>query len=392
MKTSRIVIVGSGVGGYSVAQALRKRDGAVDLVLVTGEAGAGYSKPLLSNAIAQKRSAAQWITSPPEAMASRLNLTLKSREPVTAIDVANRCVDTSGGRYGYDALVLATGAEPARPPIAGDRAREALAVNDLDDYARFRAAIEGARRVLVIGAGLIGCEFANDLLGANVVPFVVDPGPRPLASLAPAGTGLALQRALEAGGVQWRLGRTVRSIQAAGTGYAATLDDGEVLRVDAVLCATGLRPRTRLARDAGLHVNRGIVVDDYGRASRPGILAVGDCAEYPDGVHPFVRPVLIAAKAMAATLLGTPTRIAFPPMPVSVKTPLYPVTVLPPPADTAGDWTPLAEAGSDGFVFRDSRGAVRGFSLGGASAASRAQALLGQIDTPATTPGPATAP
>jgi rubredoxin---NAD+ reductase len=380
VKTSRIVIIGSGLGGYSIAQELRKKGSDADIILVTEEAGAGYSKPMLSNSIAQSRPATLWITTPPDAIAARLNLTLKSRAQVTGVDTANRGVETSAGRYHYDALILATGAEPARPSIAGDAAHHAIAVNDLDDYTRFRETIEGARRVLVMGAGLIGCEFANDLLHANVTPVVVDPGPWPLASLAPAETGLALRRALEAGGVQWHVGRTVRSISAASSGYAAVLDDGKVIEVDAILSATGLRPRIRLAQNAGLHVNRGIVVDDLGRTSRPDIYAIGDCAEYPDGLHPFIRPILVAAKAMAATLAGTPTRIVFPAMPVTVKTPLFPVFVLAPPAGTEGDWIADSEGGHGHLVFRDSQQNIRGFSVGGASSTSRAQALLKEIE------------
>ncbi|MEK6418382.1 MAG: FAD-dependent oxidoreductase [Burkholderia gladioli] len=384
MNNRCIVIIGSGLGGYSLAQELRRKDDTLDLTLVTEDAGASYSKPLLSNAIALQRPASQWIAASSDAMAARLNLKVMTRERVMAIDAAQRRIETASGRLDYDALILATGAEPATPPLAGDAAGHVISVNHLNDYVRFREAIEGAQRVLVIGAGLIGCEFANDLLHARLTPIVVDPGPRPLAALAPAETGLALQRALAAGGVQWRFGQTVKSIVAAQPGYLATLANGDTIAVDAVLSATGLRARTALARHAGLRVERGIVVDRYGRTSDPHIHALGDCAEYPDGLHPFVRPILIAAKAMAATLTGTPTPIVLPVLPVTVKTPLHPVIVLAPEAGTAGSWHAGAEhVGADShLVFRDDDGNPRGFSLGGASAQARAQALLKQIGAP----------
>ncbi|WP_180815300.1 MULTISPECIES: NAD(P)/FAD-dependent oxidoreductase [Ralstonia] len=380
MGTKRVVIVGSGLAGYSMAQELRKKDNALEIVLVTAEAGASYSKPMLSNAITQRRATAQLVTSPPEAMATRLNLVLNARERVTRIAVDGHYIETSARVVHYDALILGTGAAPIRAPIAGNAAHAVLTVNDLDDYTLFRQTVEGARRVLIMGAGLISCELANDLLSANVTPVIVDPGPQPLASLAAAETGRSLQRALEAGGAQWRFGRKVHSLPVDSGRYSALLNDGETLEVDAVLSAIGLRPRTELALTAGLHVNRGIMVDQYGRTNHPRIYAIGDCAEYEDGLRPYVRPVLVAAKAMAATITRTPTAITFPLMPVTVKTPRYPVAVLRPSVDQVGMW--LAEPDCENhLVFRDNDGTIQGFSLGGTSSSSRAPGVAPAVQT-----------
>src|SRR5471032_1515206 len=127
--------------------------------------------------------------------------------------------------------------------------------------------------------------------------------------LAPMTVGTALMQDLEVAGVQWQLGNKVQRIDRAARGYTVTLLDGTQLEVDAVLSAVGLKPRTALAQAAGIATDRGILVNRYGQASSRRTYALGDCAQYTNGtLMPFVRPTLIAARSIAATLARSEER------------------------------------------------------------------------------------
>lgn len=375
-----LIIVGSGLAGYTVAREFRKYDKATQIIMVTQDSGDFYSKPMLSNAFAQKKSAEQLVASPAQTMVEQINMTLLAHAQLQAIDTAQREVVTSLGRYRYGKLVLALGADPVRLPLAGDAAERVLSVNDLRDYAQFRAKLGNAKRVVVIGAGLIGCEFANDLLAAGIVPTVVDPSPYPLSSLLPEVAATAVRTALEAAGVVWRFGTTVASVDVdtqahaeQGDGLRVRLSDGSEVQADLVLSAVGLRPRTALAAAAGIAVQRGIVVDAHGRTSAEDVYALGDCAEYADGVLPYVLPIMTAARAIAQTLAGTPTPIVFAPMPVSVKTPAHPVSVQPVKQGADGAWEiAVSEDSGLKLLFTDAAGQVRGFVLTGSRTVERA--------------------
>jgi len=371
-----VIIVGSGLAGYTVAREFRKHDKTTQIIMITQDNGDFYSKPMLSNAFAQKKTPEQLVSSPAATMVEQINMTLLAGAKLNGIDVAKHQVDTSLGRYNYSKLVLALGADPVRLPFGGDAADEILSVNDLGDYAHFRKKVSSAKRVVVIGAGLIGCEFANDLLAAGIAPTVVDPMSHPLTALLPESAGLAVKSALQAAGVEWRFGTTVQAVDRADGAegsYRVALADGSVIATDLVLSAVGLRPRTALAREAGLTVNRGIVVDSLGKTSNEDIYALGDCAEYEGATLPYVLPIMTAARAIAQTLAGTPTAIAFPHMPVSVKTPAHPVSVQPAKAGVAGTWEiAISEDAGLKLLFTDETGKLRGFVLTGARTVERA--------------------
>ncbi len=269
--------------------------------------------------------------------------------------------------------MFALGADPIVLPLAGDAAHQVLRVNDLADYARFRAAIEGKKNVALLGAGLIGCEFANDLAAGGYRVHVIDTAPRPLGRLLPQAVAQQLQQALAATGVVWHLGTTARAVSRHAADLRVDLADGTALDVDAVLSAVGLRPRTQLAQRAGLQVNRGIVTDRLLQTSAADVYALGDCAEIDGQTLPYVLPLMQATRALARTLAGTPTAVAYPAMPVVVKTPALPLIVCPPPA-LPGNWTYAEHASGTEARFEDAGGKLLGFALAGAATA-RKQAL-----------------
>ncbi len=365
-----VVIVGSGLAGYTVARELRKLDPAAPLVVVSRDEASFYSKPMLSNALAADKTAVQLANASALEMAEQLKARVRAGVEVQAIDTADRVVHIADEALRYSKLVLALGADPIAVPMEGDAAGEVLQVNDLSGYARFRAAIEGKRRVALLGAGLIGCEFASDLALAGYRVDVIDPAPRPLGRLLPEVAAERVRTALASLGVRWHFGMTASAVSRSASGLRVTLANGGVIETDVVLSAIGLRPRTGLAQRAGLKVARGIVTDRLLQTSAPDVHALGDCAEVEGHVLPYVMPIMQAARALAKTLSGTPTPVIYPAMPVVVKTPAIPAVVCPPPA-VPGAWRITEDAAGVEACYEDQAGRLLGFALVGAACARK---------------------
>ena len=385
-----IIIIGAGMAGYTAARELRKLDKEVPITIITADDGGFYSKPMLSNAYAQKKLPAQLVTQSATQLATQIGATILTATTVSGIDTARKTIATSGGVLEYDKLVFAIGAQPIRLPLQGDAAGQVMSVNHVEDYARFRAMLDATEagrqaRVMILGAGLIGCEFADDLAGGGHAVTLIDPNALPLAALAAPALSEGLQAALLARGVRLCLGTTATRIDQGEKGLTATLANGETVEADIVLSAVGLRPSTALAQAAGLKVNRGIVVDAYGQTSAPDVYALGDCAEYTqaDGatrILPYIAPLLNAGRAIAKTLTGTPTAIDLKPAAVIVKTPCYPLALVPPPQDALenGRWQTTEESGRTVCRFIDEAGVLAGFGLSHHEATSR-QVLMAEL-------------
>ncbi|QDL55717.1 FAD-dependent oxidoreductase [Rhodoferax aquaticus] len=394
-----IVLVGAGLAAWSTVRELRKLQAEVPVVLITADSGDFYAKPSLSNAFAQKRTPEQLVSTSAAKMAETLNVQLMAHSRVTAVDPQARSVQVAQGEavhtVAYSALVIATGAQPITVPLQGSAGASAMSVNSLDDFSKLFLALGGhgisagssennSKTVLIMGAGLIGCEFANDLAVGGHRVHVVDPGVRPLAALVPESLGLALQATLAELGVRWHMGTTVQALnnsEAPGPCLTATLANGETVQADLVLSAVGLRADTRLAQAAGLVCERGIVVDAHLQTSAPAIYALGDCAQYASAggrTLPYVMPIMQAAKALASTLAGTPTPVVFPLMPVAIKTPVLPLVVQPPPPEANGQWVrDDAQTAMTGEVWRfvNAVGAQCGFALSGKATARRLELI-----------------
>lgn len=385
-----IIIIGAGMAGYTAARELRKLDKEVPITIITADDGGFYSKPMLSNAYAQKKLPAQLVTQNATQLAAQIGATILTSTAVKAIDTAARTLTTSAGALEYDKLIFAVGAHPIRLPLQGDAAEQVMSVNHVEDYARFRAQLDATEagrqaRVMILGAGLIGCEFADDLASGGHAVTLVDPNPLPLAALAAPALSQGLQAALLARGVKLCLGTTATRIDRGEHGLTASLANGDSVEADIVLSAVGLRPSTTLAEAAGLKINRGIVVDAYGQTSAPDVYALGDCAEYTEAdgatrILPYIAPLLNAGRAIAKTLTGTPTAIDLKPAPVIVKTPCYPLALVPPPqkALAQGRWQTAEEDGRTVCRFIDAEGTLAGFGLSHHEAASR-QALMAAL-------------
>lgn len=392
-----LIVIGAGLAGWTTVREFRKLDSTTPVLLITADSGDFYAKPSLSNAFAQRRSPEQLVTTPANTMAASLQVSLRTHSRVLSIDPAARTVNTATGAFSYRHLVLATGAQAIRLPLAGDAADQVLSVNSLDDFARLHASLtksdlchkadapamppRRARQVMIMGAGLIGCEFANDLASAGYRVSVVDPATGPMAALLPRQASAALQAALRDLGVDWHFGTTVKAVARAHRTDAEAdllplrveLSSGESLAADLVLSAIGLRADTSLAEAAGLACERGIVVDRQLQTSAPDIYALGDAVQYAsagDRTLPFVMPIMNAAKALARTLSGSGTGLIFPPMPVTIKTPALPMVVLTPTPLPATTW----QARGPGLWHAlDAQGLPRGFVLTGPQTSRRGE-------------------
>lgn len=367
-----IVIVGSGLAGYTLLKEIRKRDTATPVTLVTADDGAFYSKPNLSNALAAHKTAADLASASAEKLAADLKVTIMAHTRVNAIDTAAQRVCIDGGELDYSTLILALGADPIPHGLSGEGAAAVLAVNDLTDYAAFREAIGGKKHITVLGGGLIGCEFANDLAHAGFAVDVVHLGAWPLERLLPVEAGERLSDGLAALGVTWHFGRTAKRVDSSAMGYQVELDNGERIAADVVLSAIGLLPRIQLAKAAGLPVGRGIQTNRLLETGAPNVYAMGDCAEV-DGLNlPYVMPLMVQARALAATLAGTPTPVVYPPMPVIIKTPAHPVAVLPPKIGVTGGWEVECHDTGVCALHVDENGGLQGFALTGSETGRRA--------------------
>lgn len=374
-----LTILGTGLAGYTLAREVRKRDGAIPLRLITRDGGGFYTKPALSNALANRKTPAQLQTKTARQMAAELNADIRTRCEVAGIDAEKRRLRLADdAELAYERLVIAWGADPIRVPMEGDGANDVQSVNDLDDFSRFHASLENAKSVAVIGAGLIGCEFANDLASRKIKAFVIDPANWPLSRLLPEPAGQYFASALQTEGIEFFFGVSAKAIWRAGNGYRIELADGREFVVDRILSAIGLRPRTALAQAAGIVCQRGIVTDRLLETNFRGIYASGDCAEIAGLNLPFILPIMHQAAALAQTLTGTPTPLHYPAMPVVVKTPACPMVACPPAAGASGSWTCLPVEGGLQALYRSPDGVLLGFALlGGATA--KTLALTAQL-------------
>lgn len=200
-----LVIIGTGLAGYNLAREWRKLDSETPLLMITADDGRSYSKPMLSTGFSKNKDADGLAMAEPGAMAEQLNARILTHTRVTGIDPGHQRIWIGEEEVRYRDLVLAWGAEPIRVPVEGDAQDALYPINDLEDYARFRQAAAGKRRVLLLGAGLIGCEFANDLSSGGYQLDVVAPCEQVMPGLLHPAAAKAVQAGLEGLGVRFHL-------------------------------------------------------------------------------------------------------------------------------------------------------------------------------------------
>lgn len=369
-----LVVIGSGLAGYTFVRQLREYDKTRPVTLITADGGEVYSKPLLSNALAKQQTPDSMVQKPAELKAAELGIELLARCRAQAVDTGERVVHTDRGAVRYSELILATGAHQRRLVPDGATPGWIDTVNSLDDYRRWYRKLDNATRVLLIGAGLIGCEFADDLMSRGLSVTMVDPAPWPLSRFLPKEAGQALADAFGQHGASLRMGRVVSHLaRHPDGGFLAVLDDGSSLHADLVLSAVGLTPETGLADDAGLKTEQGICVDARLQSSDPHVFAMGDCAQTPAGVMPFILPLMAQARVLAQVVAGRDVQLSMKAMPVVVKTTSLPIVVCPPPMGVRGEWRSEGEGRNWIAVHHGVDGSPAGFAVTGDALARKGE-------------------
>jgi assimilatory nitrate reductase electron transfer subunit len=335
--TRRIVIIGHGMVGARFAEEVRRRDPDGERVALTvfgAESHPAYNRVLLSTVLAGGLSAESVRLHGPD-WAGERRVELRTGVAVTAIDrAARRVLLSDGGDAPYDELVLATGSRAWVPPIDGllaapsgrsvgdpttpttqaTRAAQTTQAGpqqladgvatfrDLDDCARILAMARPGSRVAVLGGGLLGLEAARGLVGRGVRVTVLHPVGHLMERQLDPGASAVLAGALGRLGVDVRLGVMAKRWSPE---VGLECDDGTTLSVDAVVVSAGVRPETELAAEAGIAVDRGVLVDDRMGTSDDRVHAIGDCARHPGTVAGLVQPGFEQAEVLAGLLTGT---------------------------------------------------------------------------------------
>jgi NADPH-dependent 2,4-dienoyl-CoA reductase/sulfur reductase-like enzyme/nitrite reductase/ring-hydroxylating ferredoxin subunit len=279
-----VVIIGGGAAGLAAADMLRRRGFDGSLTMLSADAEPPVDRPNLSKDYLAGTAKDEWMPlRPPEFFTdNKIDLQLNAR--VEAIDITGRRVRLqSGATHAFDALLLATGAEPVRLTLDGT---PAIPVHYLRTFADSRAIVASAdalkstqsKRALVMGASFIGLEVAASLRARGLDVHVVAPEQEPLVKVMGAEVGRFIRNLHESKGVVFHLGATVKRLD----GRTATLSDASTIDVDLAIIGVGVRPNIALAEAAGLAMDRGVVVNEYLETSAPGIFAAGDIARWPD--------------------------------------------------------------------------------------------------------------
>lgn len=368
-----IVIIGSGLAGYMLAKEFRKLDSESPLTIITQGDGSFYSKPLLSTALAQQKDIQSLITSSAVEMAQQLNAKILTHSSVEEIHPLNKEMIVDGKTIHYHKAILACGSSPISPRWEGDANAEIFSVNDLAAYGLFREALKNKTKVVIIGAGLVGCEFANDLVSAGYEVDVFAMESYPLNDLLTPQVGSVLADALAKAGVRWHFNQQVQKVNKSSSGYQLTTRDGSVCETDVVLSAIGIRPNTILAQASNLQVDDGIVVDAYLQTSVEDIYALGDCAKINNSLYQYVAPLLQSARALAKTLAGEKTLVQFPAMPVAVKTTICPLVIAQPLNLSNIEWKVTGDANDLQALCYSGENQLSGFILSGNMTKERAR-------------------
>ncbi|MGH6624014.1 MAG: FAD-dependent oxidoreductase [Burkholderiaceae bacterium] len=275
----RIVIIGGGAAGFATAEMLRRQSYDGSIVMLSDDAAPPVDRPNLSKDYLAGNAPEEWVPLRDDTFYAEQKIDLRLRTAVASIDVKSReVVLADGGRLAFDRLLLATGAEPIRLPLPGMDLPHVFTLRTLADCRAIIARAVTAKRAVVMGASFIGLEVAAALRARGIEVHVVAPDKRPMERVLGPQMGDFVRGLHEEHGVAFHLDDAAIAMDA----QRVMLKSGASIEADFVVAGVGVRPRLALAEQAGLAIDRGVMVDEYLETSVPGIYAAGDIARWPD--------------------------------------------------------------------------------------------------------------
>ncbi len=301
----RLVVIGNGMAGMrTIDELLMLAPELYDITVFGAEPHGNYNRILLSPVLAGEKQIADIMLHPREWYAAN-GITLYAGDPVTRIDRARRVVHSRDGvAVPYDRLLIATGSKPFMLPVPGNTLPGVIAFRDIQDVESMMVAARDHRHAVVIGGGLLGLEAANGLLRQGMDVTVLHVADALLNRQLDKPAAALLKQALEARGLRFLLGASTAAILGDERVTGVQLADGTVIDADLVVMTIGVRPNAELAREAGLHCDQAIVVDDTLQTYDPRVYAVGECVQHRRALFGLVAPIWDQARVCAAHLAG----------------------------------------------------------------------------------------
>lgn len=276
---SSIIIIGAGASGLAAADMLRRDGYSGPVIMISTDSAPPCDRPNLSKDFLAGTAPEEWLPlRPPEWYSERkIDLVLNSR--VTSLDTTRKTISTEDGKtYAYGALLLATGADPVKLLLEGANPSQVFYLRSLADSKAIVAKATSAKQAVVVGASFIGLEVAASLRTKGIAVHVVAPEQVPMERILGSRIGTFIRSLHESHGVVFHLGETVKRVD----GGKVILSGGSTVETDFIVLGVGVRPSIDLAEQAGLRIDRGIVVNEYLETSAPGVFAAGDVARWPD--------------------------------------------------------------------------------------------------------------
>ncbi|MEQ6028810.1 nitrite reductase large subunit NirB [Staphylococcus saccharolyticus] len=305
MMKQKLVMIGNGMAGLrTIEEILERSDSQFDITIIGKEPYPNYNRIMLSNILQKKMTVEDTIMNSYKWYEEH-DITLITDDPVQKVDKDNKVLTTSKGvTVDYDICIFATGSKAFVLPIKGSDFPSVIGWRTIDDTNKMIEIAKTKKNAVVIGGGLLGLECARGLLDQGMEVTVLHLADWLMEMQLDHKAGEMLKTDLEKQGMKIELQANSKEIIGDEDVEAIKLSDGRVIETDLVVMAVGIRPYTEVAKDSGLEVNRGIVVNDYMQTSDPNIYAVGECAEHNGKVYGLVAPLYEQGKVLADYLTG----------------------------------------------------------------------------------------
>ena len=300
-----IVVVGCGVAGFTAAKAIKEISPQAEITVFTEEDYLYYPRPRLYSVLSGQVEPQEIISFSGQWYEKR-GIKVFTRKTVARIDVANNEVLLQDGtRVRYDALLMANGAYPFLPPIKGADKKGVFTLRSLENALTIRRYAENAKKAVVVGGGLLGLEFAASLRKLGKQVDVVEIFPRLLPMQLDQEGSEIFQSGIESLGIRVAVGAKTTEILGDEAASGVSLEDGRTFLGDLILFSAGIRSNIGLAREAGIKISRGIVVDEHLQTSINNVYAAGDVVEFKEKVYGIIPAAEEQAKVAAVNMVGS---------------------------------------------------------------------------------------